>query len=93
MIQDKMRPVHPGEVLREDFLVPLKMKPSTLAQVLDLPPALITDIVKEKHSVTAEIALKITQHFGGDVQSWLNLQISYDEKIALSESRQRNAIR
>lgn len=79
--------------MREDFLVPLKMKPSTLAQVLDLPPALITDIVHEKHSVTTEIALKITHHFGGDVQSWLNLQISYDEKIALSESRQRKAIK
>jgi addiction module HigA family antidote len=82
MLENKMRPVHPGEILREDFLVPLKMKPAALAKALDLPPSLIADIINEKRDVTAEIALRITQHFGGDVQSWLNLQASYDEKIA-----------
>lgn len=83
MPENKMRPIHPGEILREDFIAPLKMKPLALAQALDLPPALVTEILNEKHSITAEIALKITQYFGGDVQSWLNLQASYDKKIAL----------
>jgi addiction module HigA family antidote len=89
MFEDKMRPIHPGEILREDFLVPLKMKPSALAQVLDLLPALIAEILNEKHSVTEEIALRLVQHFGGDVQSWLNLQASYDRKIAVLKSTYR----
>lgn len=82
MPENKMRPIHPGEILREDFLAPLKMKPSALAQALDLQPDLVGAILNEKHSITADIALKITQYFGGDVQSWLNLQASYDKKIA-----------
>jgi addiction module HigA family antidote len=77
-----MRPIHPGEVLREDFLVPLKMTPSALAGMLDLPSALIIGIINERYGITEEIALRITQHFGGDVQSWLNLQQSYNSKRA-----------
>jgi addiction module HigA family antidote len=82
MIEDKMRPIHPGEVLREDFLVPLKMTPSALAHMLDLPSDLIIGIINERYGITAEIALRITQHFGGDVQSWLNLQQSYNSNRA-----------
>jgi addiction module HigA family antidote len=88
-----MRPIHPGEILREDFLAPLKTKPLALAQALDLPVTLVADILNERHPVTAEIALRLTRHFGGDVHSWLNLQASYDKKIALLKPRQRNAIR
>lgn len=82
MIENKMRPIHPGEILREDFLKPLRMTPAALADQLDLPAALIIDIVKEKCSLSAEVAARITQHYGGDAQFWLNLQASYDLKTA-----------
>lgn len=82
MIENKMRPIHPGEILREDFLVPLKMTPAALAKQLDLPAALLDDIVKEKRPFSTEIAERLTQHYGGDVQFWLNLQASYDLKAA-----------
>jgi addiction module HigA family antidote len=82
MIKNKMRPIHPGEILREDFLKPLKMTPAALADQLDLPASLIIDIVKEKCPFSAEVAARITQHYGGDVQFWLNLQASYDLKTA-----------
>lgn len=82
MIENKMRPIHPGEILREDFLVPLKMTPAALADQLDLPATLIIDIVREKCPLSAEVAARITQHYGGDAQFWLNLQASYDLKTA-----------
>lgn len=82
MIEDKMRPIHPGEILREDFLVPLKMSAATLAKVLGLPADLIGDIVEERCALPAEVAERITRHYGGDAQFWLNLQASYDFKMA-----------
>ncbi|RZT06237.1 addiction module antidote protein, HigA family [Duganella sp. CF402] len=82
MIENKMRPIHPGEILREDFLKPLKLTPAALANLLDLPAALIIDIVKEKCPLSAEVAQRITRRYGGDAQFWLNLQASYDLKTA-----------
>jgi addiction module HigA family antidote len=89
MFEDKMRAIHPGEILREDFLVPLKMTPVAFATMLELPVAVVMDVVNEKRDIGADFALHITRHFGGDVQFWLNLQQSYDRKIALRPSQQR----
>ncbi len=83
MLEDKMRPIHPGEILREDFMVPLKMRPAAFADVLDLPVAVLKEVLDEKRSVSADIAAHIVRHFGGHVDFWLRLQQSYDDKIAL----------
>ena len=77
---DRLRPVHPGEVLREDFLLPLGMSVHALAAALRVPATRIHEIVKERRAVTADTALRLAQYFGGDAASWLALQASYDLK-------------
>ena len=77
-----MRPVHPGEVLREDFLKPLGMSANALANALSVPASRINDIVLERRGVTVDTAMRLTRYFGGDVQTWMNLQIAYEIKIA-----------
>jgi addiction module HigA family antidote len=77
-----MRPVHPGEILREDFLVPLSLSVHALAQALHVPATRLHEIVKERRAVTPDTALRLARYFGGDAQSWLNLQASYDLKVA-----------
>ena len=75
-----MRPVHPGEILREDFLVPLNMSVNALALALSVPATRIHEIVKERRSITADTAERLARYFGGDAVSWLNLQAIYDLK-------------
>ncbi|WP_061289993.1 HigA family addiction module antitoxin [Azotobacter vinelandii] len=82
MIKNGMRPIHPGEVLREDYLVPLNMSANALARALRVPAPRINDIVRERRSITPDTALRLAQYFGGDAQSWLNLQTAYDLKVA-----------
>ncbi len=78
---NKMRPVHPGEVLWEEFLVPLGMSAHALALELRVPAPRINEIVRERRSVTPETALRLARYFGTTAQFWLNLQTSYDLKI------------
>lgn len=80
-----MRPVHPGEILREDFLAPLNMSVNALARCLRVPATRLHEIVKERRAVTPDTALRLSRYFGGDAQSWLNLQSSYDLKVAERE--------
>jgi addiction module HigA family antidote len=82
MFKNGMRPVHPGEALRDDYLVPLKMSARALAVALHVPPARVSDIVRERRGVTADTAMRLARHFGGDPRSWLNLQTAYDLRIA-----------
>ena len=77
---NRMRPVHPGEILREDFLVPLNMSVNALALALSVPATRIHEIVKERRSITADTAERLARYFGGDAVSWLNLQAIYDLK-------------
>ena len=77
---DRLRPVHPGEVLREDFLAPLGLSVNALALALGVPATRIHEIVKERRAVTADTALRLAQYFGGDAASWLALQANYDLK-------------
>jgi addiction module HigA family antidote len=76
-----MRPVHPGEVLKEDFLAPLGLSVNALAQALRVPGTRLHEIVKERRAVTPDTALRLARYFGGDAQSWMNLQASYDLKV------------
>lgn len=71
--QNKMRPVHPGEILREEYLAPLGMSANALATALHVTPARINDIVRERRGVTPDTALRLARYFGGDAQTWLNL--------------------
>ncbi len=82
MFKNGMRPVHPGEVLREDFLIPLKMSASALAKALNVPVPRINDIIREKRGVTADTAMRLARYFGGDARSWLNLQTAYELRNA-----------
>ena len=79
-VVDGMRPVHPGEVLREDFLVPFARSVNALAVALDVPATRIHEIVKQRRSITADTAARLAKYFGGDAASWLVLQANYDLK-------------
>jgi addiction module HigA family antidote len=89
MIKSGMRPVHPGEVLREDFLVPLGMSANALAKALNVPAPRINDIVRERRGVSADTAMRLARYFGGDARSWLNLQAAYDLRVAEIENAKR----
>ena len=77
---NRMRPVHPGEVLREDYLRPLGLSVNALSVALGVPATRIHEIVKERRAVTADTAARLAKHFGGDAASWLVMQANYDLK-------------
>ena len=79
---------HPGEILREEFLVPHGLSARQLAEVLDVPHNRISDIARERRSVSADTALRLARHFGTTAQFWLNLQNAYDLSKASSLSNQ-----
>ena len=82
MIKNGMRPVHPGEVLREDFLKPLGMSANALSRALHVPAGRVNDIVLERRGVTPDTALRLARYFGGDARSGLNLQRRHGLKLA-----------
>ena len=77
---NRLRPVHPGEVLREDYLVPQGLNVNALATALGVPATRMHEIVKERRAITADTAARLARHFGGDATSWLLLQADYDLK-------------
>ncbi len=81
MPTNKMRPIHPGEILREEYIVPFGMSVNALAQALRVPATRLHEIVNERRGITADTALRLAYYFGGDAQSWLNLQSTYDLKL------------
>jgi addiction module HigA family antidote len=91
MATNKMRPIHPGEILREEFLVPLDLSAHALAMRLHVPAPRINDIVRERRSVTPDTALRLARCFDTTAQFWLNLQSSYDLKLAENEDGRRIA--
>lgn len=86
MIENRMRPIHPGEILREDFLNPLALSVNGLATALHVPATRLHEIVKERRAITPDTALRLARYFGGDAQSWLNLQTAYDLRRAQQSS-------
>ncbi len=82
MFKNGMRPVHPGEVLREDFLKTLGMSANALANALRVPAPRINEVVRKRRGVSADTAMRLARYFGGDVRSWLNLQTAYDLRLA-----------
>ena len=82
MVKNGMRPIHPGEILREDYMVALGLSATALARALGVTPARINDIVRERRGITADTALRLARYFGTDAQSWINLQTAYDLRMA-----------
>jgi len=74
----KLAPVHPGEVLAEEFLKPMKLSQYRLAKEIGVPPRRINEIVHGKRGVTADTALRFHRYFGTSARFWLNLQIAHD---------------
>jgi addiction module HigA family antidote len=77
-----MLPVHPGEILLEDFLKPMNITQYRLAKSIGVPQRRIGEIVSGKRAITADTALRLARFFGTDAQSWMNLQTHYDLTIA-----------
>jgi len=81
-VKNKMRPIHPGEILREEFLVPLGLSANRLAQLLEVPANRITEIVGERRAITAETALRLSRAFGTTPEFWMNMQQAYELRSA-----------
>jgi addiction module HigA family antidote len=79
--------IHPGEILREEYLVPLKLKPYTLAKRLHVPRTRMERLAAELTPVTPDTALRLAKFFGTTPQFWMNMQASYDLATAAAEKR------
>jgi addiction module HigA family antidote len=91
MFKNGMRPVHPGEVLLEDFLKPLGLSANALAKALRVPAPRINDVVRGRRGVSADTAMRLARYFGGDARSWLNLQTAHDLRVAEISNAKRVA--
>jgi addiction module HigA family antidote len=92
MVRNKMRPIHPGEILRVEYLEPMGMSVNSLAKALNVTPARINDIVRERRGITADTALRLARYFGTDARSWMNLQAAYDLRVAELAQAKRIAL-
>jgi addiction module HigA family antidote len=81
-ITNGMRPIHPGEVLREEFLLPMGMTAHALAMALQVPAPRINDIVRERRAVTVDTALRMAKYFGTSAEFWMGLQTDFDMATA-----------
>lgn len=82
MSKKKLKPIHPGEVLREEFLRPLELSQNKLAHGIAVSPRRVSEIIAAKRSVTADMALRLARYFRTSPQFWLGLQMDYDLDIA-----------
>ena len=87
MIELKRNPTHPGEILKEEFLIPLKITQSKLASDLYTSFRAINELVNEKRGITTEMSLKLSKYFGTSPQLWLNLQNQFDLYKVLNKKR------
>jgi antitoxin HigA-1 len=81
-MNEKLSPIHPGEILREEFMRPLGLSSNALARAIGVTPTRVNEIVRERRGVTAETALRLARFFGTSVDLWLNLQQRYDLECA-----------
>ena len=86
-----MRPIHPGEILREEFLVPLGLSGNALALELKVPAPRIDDIVRERRAGTPDTALRLSRYFGTTPELWMDLQTAFDLKAAARDSGRKFA--
>jgi addiction module HigA family antidote len=81
MARKKIAPVHPGEILLEEFLKPLELSQYWLAKEISVPPRRINEIVRGQRAISAGTALRLARHFGTSERFWLNLQAHYDLEV------------
>ena len=86
----RLEPVHPGEVLKHDFMEPFALSSNALARAIGVTPTRIHDIVRCRRGITAETALRLARYFRTDAQSWMNLQGQYE--LAVAERRVEDAL-
>ena len=84
-----MQPIHPGEVLLEEFLKPLNISQYKLAKDISVPPRRINEIVQGKRSISADTALRLSRYFGLSERFWLNLQARYDLEVEKDKLNRR----
>ncbi len=82
MHSNGMRPIHPGEILKEEYLEPLGITPAALARALHVSAPTVNDIVRERRNISADVALRLAAALGTTAQFWLNLQAAYDLRKA-----------
>ncbi len=81
-MSDKLEPIHPGEILRTEYMEPAGLSANALARALDVTPGRINDIVRGRRGITADTALRLARYFGTSAQFWLNLQNDYELEVA-----------
>jgi len=89
MAETKLRPIHPGEVLLEEFLKPMNLSQNRLALDIGVPARRINEIVLGKRSVPVDTALRLARYFGTSPQFWLGLQMDYDLDVAMDAMESR----
>ena len=82
---EKLPPIHPGEILREDFLKPLQLSMNKLAMDLHVPVTRIAEIAHQRRGITPDTALRLARYFNTSARFWLNLQAAYDLEVAEDE--------
>ena len=78
----RLAPVHPGEVLKHDFMEPFALSSTALAKAIGVTPARVNEVVRRRRGITADTALRLARYFGTDAQSWMNLQDRYELAVA-----------
>jgi addiction module HigA family antidote len=89
MKTNKLPPIHPGEILREEFMKPRDLSQNALARALNVPPRRINEIVLEKRAITADTALRLARYFGTSAEMWTGLQADYDLRLARYEKQKQ----
>lgn len=84
-----LAPIHPGEILLEEFLKPMEISQERLAEDLNVPIEQIKEIIEEKRGITADIALRLSRYFGMSERFWMNLQTRYDIEVEKDRLRER----
>ena len=83
-MRTELLPVHPGEILREEYLVPLGISINRLSRDLHVPPNRISEVVNHKRGITTDTALRLARYFATTPQFWLNLQVLYELEVSRS---------
>ncbi|MDO8548646.1 MAG: HigA family addiction module antitoxin [Ignavibacteria bacterium] len=89
MMNKKIKPIHPGEILLEEFLIPMEISQYRLAQDITVPARRINEIVLGKRAITADTALRLSEYFGLSEKFWLNLQVRYNLEVEKDKLKDR----
>ena len=79
--------IHPGEILREEFMIPMKISQNRLALAIGVPPTRVGEIVNERRAITVDTAIRLGMYFKTGPEFWINLQTNYDLGIAYNEKK------